>query len=248
MSEFEDLLPKFEGPETKSAEGPEAFKASLHAAFAKAQGQFRTPKLNRTAKIYKDLKLLYTTHYADIEEIIDCVRQPLYQNGLSFKQLIQQRSNNAWYLVLELAHDSGQTQTSEMPLNMNQPSQQVGSQLTYYKRYQLAAFFGLAAEFDDDGGATEDKQAQFSDGPGKKPTQQITAAIPFPLQDKAEPLFSEEVPETLLDKLIMLKVTKDIPDPEMKSIVQKVTGTSKPSNRLTLIELEKVIGFIQKFK
>lgn len=132
----------------------------LAQALAKAQGSFRTPEINRTAEVKKEGKLLYETHYADLQEIIDCLRKPLSENGLCFLQITRQIDKN-WFLVLELIHESGETKESYLPLNVSQTSQQLGSTLTYLKRYQLSAFFGLAADFDDDGGATEGKQVDF---------------------------------------------------------------------------------------
>lgn len=135
--------------------------AKLATAFAKAQGKFRTPTMNRLAKI-KNAQgtLLYENPYADLQECIDCVRGPLSENGLSFIQSTQERGGK-WFLVLELIHESGETKETILPLNVNQANQQLGGTLTYLKRYQLSAFFGLAADADDDGNATGNNQAEF---------------------------------------------------------------------------------------
>ncbi len=149
---------------------------NLFQAFARAQGKFRTPNLNRTARVEKEGRLLYESHYADIQEIIDCIRVPLMENGLSFFQLAELQ-DKSWYLVLELAHESGEVKRSSLPLNVNQTNQQLGGTLTYLKRYQLSAFFGLAADFDDDGNATEGNQVSFSDGPKKNQSQPRTPVV-----------------------------------------------------------------------
>ena len=124
----------------------------ISEALAKAQGEFRQPDLNRTAEIKKDGKLLYTTTYADLNQCIECIRQPLSKHGLSFTQTVEP-DGNLWLLILTLRHASGQTLRSYMPLSLNGSPQQIGGQLTYLKRYQISAFFGLAADFDDDGNA-----------------------------------------------------------------------------------------------
>lgn len=131
--------------------------SNLAAAYAKAQGEFRTPSLNRTAVIKNASgQVLYTTDYADIQECIDCIKEPLSKNGLSFTQTTQP-IGGAWYLVLELMHASGETKRTLLPIDVNKPPQQLGGLLTYLKRYQISAFFGLAADFDDDGNAAEGK-------------------------------------------------------------------------------------------
>lgn len=143
--------------------------SAIYEALSKAQGEFRTPKLNRTAEVKKDGKRLYETHYADLQECIDCIKEPLKKNGLSFVQLAEHR-DGIWCLVLRLCHSTGQSIESSFPLNFQQAPQQVGGNLTYFKRYQLAAFFGLAAAFDDDGNATASEGDQFNFSQKQKPT------------------------------------------------------------------------------
>lgn len=154
--------------------------SKLAEALAKAQGKFKTPVLNRTADILKDGRLLYQTHYADLQECISCVQGALSENGLSFTQTVDfiHTPKEMWVLRLTLRHGSGELIDSVFPLNMNLAPQQLGGSLTYFKRYQISAFFGLAADFDDDGNAAEDK-GKVVDGkprePAKKPAQQPLA-------------------------------------------------------------------------
>ena len=124
----------------------------ISTAFAKAQGSFKQPELNRTAEIKKEGKLLYTTTYADLNQCIECVRKSLSDNELSFTQTVEPVGNQ-WLLVLTLRHSSGQSLKSFMPVTVTGSPQVIGGQLTYLKRYQISAFFGLAADFDDDGNA-----------------------------------------------------------------------------------------------
>lgn len=126
---------------------------------------FKQPTLNRTAEVKKDGRLLYTTHYADLNECIECVRVPLTEQGLSFTQGTEFR--NGWMLALIVRHSSGESLESVMPIKLDGLTfQQIGSQLTYLKRYQFAAFFGLAADFDDDGNGAEGNNATFGNGKG----------------------------------------------------------------------------------
>lgn len=162
--------------------------SKLAEAFAKAQGQFRTPTLNRTAKI-KNAQgtLLYETHYADLQECIDCIKKPLSDNGLSFVQAVEfvVHPKEMWVLKLILRHGSGELMHSILPLNVAATPQQLGGSLTYFKRYQLSAFFGLAADFDDDGNAAEGKGNKVEGSPKdpKPPT-------PPPAQPK-EPVMED---------------------------------------------------------
>lgn len=165
----------------------------ISAAFAKAQGQFKQPELNRTAKITKEGKLLYETQYADLNQCIECIRQALSENGLSFTQTTEP-SSNGWLLVLTLRHESGQTLKSFLPINVTGSPQVIGGQLTYFKRYQISAFFGLAADFDDDGNAGTGNQGEFGEHKkgAKAKTGQATAnqskPAPAPQAKPKEPV------------------------------------------------------------
>lgn len=146
-----------DNPSEKQTTPQQVSISQLATAYAKAQGQFRTPTLNRTAVIKNAAgQFLYETHYADIQECIDCIKKPLADNGLSFVQTTQP-INGGWFLVLELLHASGESKRTLLPIDVNKPPQQLGGLLTYLKRYQISAFFGLAADFDDDGNAAEGK-------------------------------------------------------------------------------------------
>lgn len=167
------------------------------SALAKAQGKFKIPELNRTAKVTKEGRLLYETHYADLQEIIECVRAPLAENGLCFIQ-VTKNQGNAWFLVLELHHESGQMLDTWLPLNVNQTNQQLGGTLTYLKRYQMSAFFGLAADFDDDGNSNGDNNVNFDDpkkGKQSNQKQQTQPKTSPPPQKKATPPSAPPKPE-----------------------------------------------------
>ena len=162
-------------------------------AFSKAQGKFKQPELNRKAEIKKDGRLLYTTLYADLNQCIECVRQSLSDNNLSFTQTIES-VNGHWMLVLTLRHGSGQSLESFMPLNLQAAPQVIGGQLTYLKRYQISAFFGLAADFDDDGNAGSDNgntvepKELGKPRPAPKPKPQVKPApIPQKVENSTDP-------------------------------------------------------------
>lgn len=177
-------------------------KNNIYLALAKAQGKFRQPVLNRTAVVRLKEGGSYTTHYADLNECIECVRVPLSENDLAFTHTVDCR-DKTWLLVLTLRHSTGQLIESCMPINTNQSNQQLGGQLTYLKRYQLSAFFGLAADFDDDGNGTEGKNADIK---SKAPAQGNTKTQTKPPQQApknaappAKSLEPEDIPQTQPD-------------------------------------------------
>lgn len=88
-----------------------------------------------------------TYTYADLSSVLDAVRPHLHANGLA---LSQYPSDDGVTTVI--FHESGQ-HLSFPPLNIKPPGanpQQVGSAISYARRYSILSILGLATE-DDDG-------------------------------------------------------------------------------------------------
>jgi hypothetical protein len=148
----------------------------LAAALAKAQGQMRA-----ASKDAKNPHLGNT--YATLSSIIEAAKEPLSANGLAFSQILSQGDGG---LVLEtiLMHASGQWLQSEVLVTAQAGNrgvnevQQLGSSLTYYKRYALTALLGISiSEEDDDGNAAIQPARK------QQPRQERTDQAPQPKQD-----------------------------------------------------------------
>lgn len=118
----------------------------LAASLSKAQGKF--PILQKRTKAYNYM-------YADLAEILECVKDVLYENGLSLTSEID------WsipMLTMTLMHTSGQSISCSIKIiyraseKVNE-MQAMGSSLTYARRYAISCLLNLAAdkESDDDG-------------------------------------------------------------------------------------------------
>ena len=114
----------------------------LAAALAKAQGAMNNASMNRINPHFK-------SKYADLAALWDAVRKPLSDNGLSVVQIIRDGR-----LHTMLLHTSGQRLCSDYPLPATARPQEMGSALTYARRYSLSALVGIAADEDDDANAT----------------------------------------------------------------------------------------------
>lgn len=91
--------------------------------------------------------------YADLSAIMSTIRPVLSECGLFLSQSFE--TNGTTHLVTCLMHEAGETITSRIELPINGlPPQQVGSAITYYRRYSISSLLGIAAE-DDDGEAAE---------------------------------------------------------------------------------------------
>ena len=171
----------------------------LNAALAKAQGKFIQPEKNKTVEVKKEGRVLYVTRYADLKNVIESFRQQLSENGLSFTQKTR-FLDDSWSLVLTLRHESGEFDETEMPINLNQMPQQIGSALTYLKRYQAAAYFGIAADDDDDGNGAHGNQAEFDKNKNQKKPKENKAVSNFvKSMPKPEDIPQEFPPDDLPD-------------------------------------------------
>ena len=115
--------------------------SELAAALAVAQGMMENAIMNRTNPHFK-------TKYADLAAVLNAARKPLSANGLAIVQTI-----GDGVLHTRLLHTSGQWIASEHPLPMSGRPQEIGSALTYARRYSLSALIGIAADEDDDANA-----------------------------------------------------------------------------------------------
>lgn len=90
----------------------------------------------------------FKTQYASLTSLRKVLKNPLAENGLSYTQVTYPEGKDL-YLQTILKHSSGEWIRSIMVVGSGTP-QQIGSALTYFKRYSLAAITGNAPDEDDD--------------------------------------------------------------------------------------------------
>jgi hypothetical protein len=117
----------------------------LAEALAKAQGVMQNAKKDSENPFFK-------SKYADLGCIIDAVRKPFADNGLSFSQLVEESNDDTAVVTTLLLHTSGEWLSSKLKLKPTKTDPQgIGSAITYARRYALSAIAGIASEDDDDG-------------------------------------------------------------------------------------------------
>jgi len=140
----------FAAPETtaKYHDGVNNGLTKLAPALVKAQSELKNATLNKVNPHFK-------SRYADLAEIRDTVTPALSKNGLAIIHFTQ-LTGSGFFLVTRLLHESGEFIDSRYPLpeNIDRP-QQMGSAITYARRYMLAAMCGITADEDDDGNAAQ---------------------------------------------------------------------------------------------
>jgi len=201
------------------------FVPKLYEALSKAQGVFPDIPKTKTVDFSHNGKRTFYK-YADLADIFKAIRPGLKENGLC---VIQKFEENTQLLTTILAHESGEILTSTIGINTKALPQALGSQLTYFRRYQLAGIVGVSADEDDDGqGAQNNAQAD-------KKGNQKTKQKPKPKPRDPNSLVNPDE----LKYLYTVANNKDISSELVKQYVNAVYGY-ETTKSLTYQEYSKV--------
>jgi hypothetical protein len=113
----------------------------------------------------------FKSKYADLADIVAAVLPKLAAQGLAWVTT-PTMTEEGFVLQYELRHEEGESVKGEWPLPDPSKStpQQLGSAVTYAKRYTLSAVTGIAPDEDDDGNAASAKGAPKAE---RQPAPQI---------------------------------------------------------------------------
>lgn len=126
----------------------------IFLAIGKAQEVIICPSKNKTAKAKT-----FSYNYIDLPAILDAIRKPLAENGLSIIQ-IPIRDNQSIGVETTITHVSGEWISGKLLLHVPDPTAQAaGSAITYARRYAVSAMLGMAADDDDDGASSQQRPA-----------------------------------------------------------------------------------------
>jgi len=118
----------------------------LAEALAAFQGEMPEIKLDSTVKVKMKSGGSYTFSYATLQNIMRKVLPVLSKHGLSITQTF-----DGACLETTLMHKSGQRITSTIPVDLKSGSmQEIGSRISYLRRYQISPLLGIVADADDD--------------------------------------------------------------------------------------------------
>jgi len=130
---------------------------NLASALAAFQAELPTVHKGSTADMGT-----YKMKYADLADLSKVVLPLLAKHGLSFSAKPTIDESGRFVLAYVLRHVGGDSDSGSYPLQSGTP-QQVGSAITYARRYALSAITGIAAEEDDDGKAAKETRVDPAD-------------------------------------------------------------------------------------
>jgi len=238
------MLPGFnhtsKGTELEPQENTPALQPNLNmipqlpAAFAKAQGAFEVPKKTKHYLIQnKPVK------YADLADVIEAVRKPLADNGLSITHRIG-FCKGPFGLTTVLMHESGETLETWYPLPdaSKIQAQQFGGALTYARRYSVSALLGISSDDDTDGEGVGPADAKGAPKDKAPAGPKAVVAVKPKEQPKAEDV-PQQAPIELDENYVIPfgpvyvkgKVMKDLDPNVVKTFFNTVVDTASAKNQ-----------------
>lgn len=142
--------------------------------------------------------------YASLDQIIDAVRPILAELGMFLSQSTGTGEDGSVTVKTRLTHESGEWMESDpltmKPTKQNDP-QQVGSVITYARRYSLTSFLSLNTGEDDDGNSSSGVNGPRNQS---KPPHGKTQAKPT-AKPENKPTTKKEAPDMTEVKRITLE-------------------------------------------
>lgn len=125
----------------------------LFGALSKAQGEM-------TAATKRNVNPFYKSKYADLSCVREAYQDALTKYGLCLMQSQTMNDQGKLFLITTLGHSSGQWIKSILPIVVSpdgsrkgNPLHELGSAITYIRRYAITSLLGIASEDEDDGNA-----------------------------------------------------------------------------------------------
>lgn len=199
-------------------------KAPLFKALAEARKHFTSLSSSATADVVMKSGGKYQFSYAPLDVVLDALQPGLTAAGLA---LLQPFDGDAMFTIIAF---EGSSLTVETPLPSWSTPQELGSLLTYLRRYQLKGIFGVADSEDDDGNAASGNRDQVK---RKEPTVAPKAAAP------------SETKEAVVNKAKELGLSSGEFAAMVKEHAQKLwkdCGDAEARKLLTVLEAIAVFG------
>jgi hypothetical protein len=207
--------------------------AEFGEAMTKAQAEMSGAK--KTAK-----NPFFKSNYANLEEVIQCIKEPFANNGLSFLQFPITQDGFAGVETV-LMHKSGEWMSGEFMLKCSKNDPQgMGSAITYARRYGLQSIAGVPSEDDDGNAATQPSPRSLA--PAVKAAQaKAKASKPTGKPVHDEPQMTEDQEKNINTLCRAAKLT---PTRTNAGVKKATGGRTENAQELTKKEAATLIGMI----
>lgn len=145
---------------------------SLAAALAAVQAELPGVAKGETAVVQTKSGGNYKYSYADLAAVSRAILPRLGAHGLAWITKPTLREDGRFVLAYKLAHASGEAETGEYPLSDRGSPQEIGSAITYARRYALCSVTGVAPDDDDDAAGAQAAHQREQPSSRKRPPKQ----------------------------------------------------------------------------
>ena len=158
---------------------------TIYSKLAKAKQNFKKIKKDTTGYGYK---------YAELEQVIEAIQQPLIDAGVDFLQQIDDDVIKTSLVDLESGEVISLVSMKIIATEAGKMSniQAYGAGITSLRRYSLMTAFGLATE-DDDGGKSDLKAPKKEETPTIQPIQINNTIINYNTSNLTNNIYNQEV-------------------------------------------------------
>lgn len=195
-------------------------RGPLFKAMAEARKHFGTLGASATADVTMKSGGKYQFSYAPLDVVLDALNPGLVAAGIA---LLQPFDGDILYTIVACGDSS---LTVETPLPSWTTPQELGSLLTYLRRYQIKGIFGVADSEDDDGNAASGNTAKVD---RKSP--------------RAGQVRGPDIPEPLRTEVTAAAKLNELSQAEFYALVQKQAG--RPWVECTEDDARKVLAVLK---
>lgn len=171
--------------------------ANLAAALVAFQAEM--PKVTKAQKATVPTKTggSYSYTYAGLPDVVETVTPVLVKHGLSFSCCPTRAEDGTYKLVGILLHSSGESIRGSLPI-FGRQAQEIGSAITYGRRYLMGCMTGVVTDDDDDGSIAHQAQQRSQQTNDDKPIQTKTRGALFALMAEIPDLADESAQREFL--------------------------------------------------
>lgn len=207
--------------------------AKIAEALAAFQAGMPIVAKSHTAKVAMKGGGQYSYTYADLADVTEAAMPLLTAAGLSFSCL-PETLERGFILRGVLLHTSGETLEGSLPIQGNSP-QELGSSLTYMRRYLLGCLTGIVTDDDDDGSLAQ--------AAAKRPARKAATPPPPPREQAPPPEDPNAISKAQLGKIgaLMGELKITARDDALAYVADVIGRPVQTRNELSKSEASKLI-------
>lgn len=227
--------------------------AKLSMAMAKFQKDVKQPMKDAANPFFK-------SHYVPLENVVEAITTAAAPHGLSFTQYPVNGDNGTIGVITMVLHESGEfieyDAIYSVPKKANDV-QQLGSVITYLRRYSLSSIFGITSDNDDDGNAANNMgQQQQQNAPRNQQQQNRSQKNNNAPRNQQQPPRQQQQPQ-FLDGERLAAIGNLVTDMSVKQNISPQEtyetalaflkiDTKIPSKQLSIKQADALINYLEK--